>query len=699
MIKRVVFTILTCMLLVGGVLAQDDTSKVETPVAPTGVVFKPTIGVGTGMFTFYGDITKGPKTNLPVVSRVGYDLRVTQPLTDFLDMNFYVLFGKLSANERSLTRNLNFESTVSMGGVALSYNFNHALPEERLIDPYIMVGIESFEFLSKTDLYDQHGNKYHYWQDGSIRNMDESDPNSDQAIRLTRDYTYESDIRELNLDEFGKYAERSWAVPVGLGANLHVSERVKFRIGTAMHFTFTDFIDGVTDESLGDRVGDAANDKFLFTSFNINYQIGINPTSELEDGFDDYDFQGIDTDDEDLDLVRDFEDDCSGTPSEAIVDEKGCPEDGDKDGVPDYLDDELDSPDSAFVDVHGVAITDEMIQAWHDKFSDSTGAFMNMNVIERPVARSDDDGKSHGIVGKKRYQLIVQSDGTQTELTEKEALDLMRMPGITVTTDENGHTIITAGSSDDLNEITRRKLDLESQGIDTDIVETKPDGTQTTIPDNELPNTGSSEVGVIDPASQSSDLVFRIQLGAYSRQLSPKIFEGLPQLFSYTSSDDGLTRYYTGAFVTYKEAAQHRIDMIEEGFEDAFIVSLKGGEKVSLSSTGQATPINNQVDIDDQVSGSASGSSASGVKFRVQVAAYIDEIPAKTLSRLLSIGNVDRRKDDDGKTKFVVGEFDTYEEAKKYASELAGVGNDGAFVVGEFNGKLISSEEALELQK
>ena len=162
MVNRGIFLILTCVLLAGYSIGQDDTTSITTPEAPTGVVFKPTIGMGAGMFTFYGDITKGQKTNLPIVSRVGYNLRVTQPITDFLDMNFYVLFGKLGANERSLTRNLNFESTVRMGGIALSYNFNHALPQERLIDPYIMIGIESFEFLSKTDLYDQYGNKYYY---------------------------------------------------------------------------------------------------------------------------------------------------------------------------------------------------------------------------------------------------------------------------------------------------------------------------------------------------------------------------------------------------------------------------------------------------------------------------------------------------------------------------------------------------------
>ncbi|MBL4651687.1 MAG: SPOR domain-containing protein [Flavobacteriales bacterium] len=696
MVKRVVFTILTCVLW-GGVTFAQDSNSVKTPTPPVGVVFKPTIGVGTGMFTFYGDITLGQKTNLPIISRIGYDLRVTQPLTEYLDMNFYVLFGQLGANERSLTRNLNFESTIRMGGIALSYNFNHALPKDRLIDPYIMVGIESFEFLSKTDLYDEHGNMYYYWSDGSIRNIDEADPNADDAIRLTRDYTYESDVRELDIDGFGKYPERSWAVPIGVGANLHVSERVKFRIGAAMHFTFTDYVDGITDQSIGDRIGDAANDKFLFTSFNLNYQIGVEPTSVLEEGFDDYDFRDIDTDDEDLDLVRDFEDDCPGTPADAIVDDKGCPLDGDKDGVPDYLDDELDTPDSSYVDLHGVAITDEMMQAWNDKYTDSTGAHLDINVVERPISSSDKIERKI----KKKYQLIVKSEGIQAELTEKEAQHLLSMPGITMDTDKDGNMVIVAASSNDLNEITRRKLELDKQNISSEIVENKPDRSKEAVPDDQLPDvkeetpTPDDETPGSTTASIPSDgLIYRVQLGAFSRKLSDDIFKDLPNSFSYTSSEDGLTRYFTGSFGNYKETANHKINMIEEGFEDAFIVSFKDGKKVPLSSTGSATPINKQVDIDDQIS-----TSASDVKFRVQVAAYDDEIPADVLSKLLQLDAVEQRKSDDGQTKFIAGIFDTYEEAQQYATELVGEGNDGAFVVGELNGKLISSDEALELQK
>src|SRR5687768_1004940 len=243
-----------------------DTTAPEPKLPP----FSPIVGLGTGVFTFYGDVNN-KKLVLPQTSRIAYELSVSKDLNDYLNLRFYVCFGKMGANERDLNRNLNFESQIRMGGVNLSYNFYQLLPKKHIAEPYLTFGFESFEFLSKTDLYDRYGNKYYYWSDGSIRNLSETDPFAASAIFLTRDYVYESDIREMNLDGFGKYPERSWTYTAGAGLNLLLNQRMSFRIGTSMHFTMTDFIDGVTEKSTGNRVGDAKNDRFLMTSFTVHY--------------------------------------------------------------------------------------------------------------------------------------------------------------------------------------------------------------------------------------------------------------------------------------------------------------------------------------------------------------------------------------------------------------------------------------------
>ena len=98
-------------------------------------------------------------------------------------------------------------------------------------------------------MYDKNGVKYYYWTDGSIRNLAQTAPNADKAINIVRDYSYETDIRELNpwmaLENIPEY---SFAVPLGIGAIFHLGDRVDLKLHTTMHFTFTDYIDGITDK-------------------------------------------------------------------------------------------------------------------------------------------------------------------------------------------------------------------------------------------------------------------------------------------------------------------------------------------------------------------------------------------------------------------------------------------------------------------
>ena len=110
-------------------------------------IFKPQVSLGTGMLTFYGDIGSNHQGYHPMVSRLATTLRLINPLNDFLDLGFYVLFGQISANERTLTRNLNFNSNITTGGVTINYNFNQFLRQGRNVEPYIHVGLESIEFL------------------------------------------------------------------------------------------------------------------------------------------------------------------------------------------------------------------------------------------------------------------------------------------------------------------------------------------------------------------------------------------------------------------------------------------------------------------------------------------------------------------------------------------------------------------------
>ena len=96
------------LLAAGTSRAQQD--SITTPL------LRPTIGLGTGMFAFYGDIGSNHDGYSPLVTRLGYELRVGTQITDWLEGGLYALHGRAGVNERSTTRNLNFESRITIGG-------------------------------------------------------------------------------------------------------------------------------------------------------------------------------------------------------------------------------------------------------------------------------------------------------------------------------------------------------------------------------------------------------------------------------------------------------------------------------------------------------------------------------------------------------------------------------------------------------
>lgn len=681
---------------------EDTEETVAVDLPSTDFVFRPKISLGIGMFTFYGDISTNHQGFHPTVSRLAYDLRLINPLTDYLDMNFYVLFGQVSANERTLNRNLNFNSHITTGGLTLTYNFRNLSKWKSNVNPYISAGIESVEFLSKSDLYDANGNYYYYWSDGSIMDMAEDDPNAGSATELYRDYTYESDLRELNLDGFDSYPERGWAFPVEIGANFVLGEKVNFRVSTSMHFTQTDLIDNVSASSVGNRAGTEGNDKFLYTSMALTYDLTFGKGGGADDGdFGEWlDLYAQDTSDYDKDGVGDLADLCAKTPVDARpVDEFGCPLDGDLDGVSDNLDDELNSPEGAPVDEHGVALTDEDYELMYRKYKDSIGEFAVLDEvtnISESEGGSFSSGNQEGIVNnkpKESYTVILGSDSTG--VTANDLHRFLSFKDFKII-DDGDNVYYILGEYEDINDAVAAQSALSEEGFDASIGKTGTGDNGKTnvteVPDGEIPDGhGSVDLG--------EGTIYKIQIGAFSQKLSGKVFGDAKNL-TYVKGDDGLWRYYSGAFTDKQSAAQHRIDLLEKGYKGSFIVVFNGGDRLTLEEGGfdvseghddtnveSSTPTENAVNPDL-------------IKFKVQVGAFQNKIPTDILDLYLSIGNVLPKKDDEsGLTKYFIGTHNSYQEADDAKKELQEKGLVDAFVVGDFNGKIITAQEALDLLK
>jgi hypothetical protein len=93
-----------------------------------------------------------------------------------------------------------------------------------------------------------------------------------------------------------------------------------------------------------------------------------------------------------------------------------------------------------------------------------------------------------------------------------------------------------------------------------------------TVPVN-LPVSPNTPITAI-PSSVGK--TFRVQIGAFT--LKPAI-KGVPEP-STVVLENGVTKYFSGNFVTYEEAAKRKKEMIEKGFSGAFVVSFENGKIV-----------------------------------------------------------------------------------------------------------------------
>lgn len=723
--KRLITYLLYIVIAANFAFAQTSSDSLEN--APPPFMLKPTLGLGAGTLGFYGDIIN-KRLSSTFVSNIGYELYITQPINNYFSFRFYYLTGKLSANERNYIQPLNFQSRLNCGGGELIYNFGHLLSDERAVEPYLFTGFETFEFLSKTDLYDANGNLYYYWTDGSIKNLPQTDANKYKAIDLKRDYVYESDLREANIDGLGKYAEHSFAIPVGIGMNVPINDKINLKIGTSVHFTFSDNIDNVTGKSIGTRKGDNKNDKFIYSSFSLSYN--LTPQRDLDElerqeirEF----FLAMGDGDYDQDSVIDFLDKEGLTPVEAAVNEHGVANDADGDRVPDIKDEEQNSGAGAMVNTKGVTLTDALILEQYEMYMDSTGE-KNMKLVRNKTIESP------GGSGLFTVELGAFKTGVPPELINK----FLSVRDIQSITGSDSVTVYTSGRFTGYNNAKARKEMLQKEGFADAKVVLYRDGKRVDINDanykkfeNEIAastsaNTGrantnweggtaieigkgktgtgikteTGKAGTETPGDFSSDVkvegtVYRIQLGAFKKKVSRNAFGDINDVVA-VPTDNGVTRYYTGQFNNFNDAAKYKIDLVTKGYTGAFIVAFKDGARVTLQSTGVQYVGKTPEDLQAETQGEVD---KKLVVFKVQVGAFKGDAPADVKAKLEKQQGVEKSVNAAGAMRYTVGSFNDYKAAQAKKKELQEAGFKDAFIIAFFKDNQIDIQEALELQK
>ena len=669
-------------------------------------LYKPIISVGVGTLSFFGDIGdtvqgKNRINRAPFQGGFSYTLRLVNPINDYLDVAFYAMFGSTSVRQTTPSslyptpNGLSFRSSIKSGGITFNYNFNQLLKKGHIVEPYIHLGIESIEYNSEIDTV----------------------PNDPSNF-------YDSDVSIFSVDQpANKYAV---GIPLEIGAHVHIGNKIKFRVGSAIHFTSTDYIDGINN-SVKFPFG-SGKDNLLFTHIAIAYDFNAKKAKPPLDPLMDEISMNLllqDTIDSDGDSVVDHIDFCAKTPLNTPVDQFGCPLDDDLDGVINSKDKELLTMEGVIVNENGVTMTEDDFMLAYRKYRDSTGKYSQWDTIYN---------KSYA--GPLRSKLT-NSEIIKVEPVKKPAKDLFIVVGSDVQgvsseelwekladkdfqVKESGDSIMYVLGGYDENELSTKIKELEDNNVEVQgIVEISSDdeiiplkqleideimNTPVVQSDKDLSSESSANYDN-EPSSEYVPVIqpndnlptFRVQIGAFNRKIKKSIFKDIPNVVGI-KGDDGLYRFFSGSYTDKSKAASHKVDMTLTGYNDAFIVAFQNGKRISLKEAGFGVKKNFSENLEVSSTPSENPIDSEMVRFKIQVGAFKEKVPADILVSFKKLGNVKAITNaGQGYTKYYMGDLTDYANAVRFRKKLVTNGIVDCFIVGEFKNNIITSKEARDL--
>ncbi len=662
-------------------------------------LYKPMLSIGIGTLSFFGDIGdtipgKNRINRAPFQGGFSYTLRLVNPLTDYLDVAFYAMIGGTSVNQTTESplyptpNGLIFRSSIKSGGITFNYNFNQLLKKGHILEPYVHLGVESIEYNSEIDTNPNDGNN-----------------------------SFDSDVSIFSSKQpKNKYA---LGIPLEIGAHIHIGNKIKFRVGSAIHFTSTDYIDGINN-SVNFPIG-SGKDNLLFTHIAIAYDFNSKKEMpSIDPLMDEISINLLlqDTIDSDGDSIVDHIDFCANTPPNTLVDKFGCPIDDDLDGVYNSKDKELLTMEGVIVNDEGVTMTEDDFLLAYRKYKDSIGEFFEWDTIynlsyagprRNALFLNKIKYDSPNTKSEKKLFIVIGSDVqgvSSEELWEK-------LADIDFKVKESGDSILYVLGGYEKNELSTKINQLEEDNIEVQgIVEISSDDEIISLDQKEIEEIMNTPELINDKSStinvNSSEFVppkktndnsptFRVQIGAFNRKIKKSIFKDIPNVVGL-KGDDGLYRFFSGSYTDKSKAASHKVELTVTGYNDAFIVAFQNGKRITLKEAGfevkkkftenldiSSTPSKNQID-------------PKLVRFKIQVGAFKEKVPADILANFEKLGNVKVITNaGQGYTKYYMGDFMDYSNVLKFRKKLVANGLIDCFIVGEFKKNIITSKEALDL--
>ncbi|MEC7863704.1 MAG: SPOR domain-containing protein [Bacteroidota bacterium] len=660
-LKKVV--ILFVLVSSVSLFAQDDNlgEKHKKP-------FHPKFTLGSGIYTLTGDIQNEEAGLLK--GKAGFNAGMKFDLANDLDLSFLLIKTSFSANADE-----QFSSDVDGFGLHLGYTVNQFFKQSK-ISPVFSLGIQKLG-VSTTILNEK----------------------LERASAIT--------------------------IPLGFGMRMKMTKRLQFDI--AMNFGM-----GTGDIDMSKENEDNA-DGYKSLNFAIHYDLFTPDENAKDDYFDDsyyadVDFAKLEAEDEDGDLVRDMDDYCPKTPIGVRVDKNGCPLDDDKDGIANYLDQQKNTPEGSIVDENGVRLTADKYQSMYSDFEVASRKYANFyneveikrenykTVDEYLIAKANafnkafneslnDDSKVTGLIYK--VKIAEFKDGIPAKMANK----LLSLDDLESFTMDDDFVWYAVGNYSTLEGAMSRRdgSSLESQGFDDTYIIVDNNGEisyyveptlEVEIEDEEVVVASDKEVDTNDIDESIvkevdepiNETTYRIQIGAFNKPLSDEVFVGVNNVISFIGKD-GLVRYMAGSFIEYKDAIDYQYQMKARGFDDAFIVTYKNGERISLN-VAIKTKNTNLV-----VKEKGSNEVAIDLKFTVQIMVNEALVSADDLKKMSTLDNFDKKAKGSDMYEYYAGTYSSLEEANIQLEKAKLAGFSDTFVFATKNGERITLEQAKEYLK
>jgi len=564
----------------------------------------PSVGIGTGVLYFLGDIGTS-ESKIPGIGRInsGFDFNVEQRINNTFSASLNGLFGKLSGNDNDAYHHFNFSTKISQinANIIVHLDNDSIINKTSRFAPFISLGLGFMSFNPYADLYDKNGKQYYYWENGKIMDQPFDQENPQNGNVLIKDYVYET-----KLDENNKYSHHTFTIPVGIGLKFKLTEQFETKISSVYYLTKTDYIDNKSfkDKKYGFFSGH--NDSYLYTSVSLLFNIAGKPVGYLSKRYyKDINFKEIEGMDSDTDGIKDDDDLCPDTPKDAKVDENGCPLDDDSDGVPNYIDKEQNTPAGNLVDENGVTITQKMIEdrylrdslimaglIFADKDSINEPDLNVTNVEYKENKTEPTPSVANGVVY--RIQIASLENNTSKSRFQSYLKDEYMSEEVFVNPYQERY-LYSVGTFNSLDEAEKFNKDFENKtGLSSFVIVFK-DGEKIGLEQadkfikeniNNIPEHKKETVSPETDISASSikGIIYRVQIASLNNDKTKSFLKNKYNITDkiFINYYHGTYKYSVGTFSSYTDANNYSNDLKTKIDINSFVIAFKDGKRISF---------------------------------------------------------------------------------------------------------------------